>query len=106
MLTLAVEDVTVTVERNPEIVWIGGTVLAVLLIILIIALVSRRRSRPVTSREELVERAARAEAERDALREDNERLRDENERIREQVDQLRADGATPTNSRGSATEHT
>jgi cell division protein FtsB len=107
MLTLAaVEDVTGTVERNPELIWIGGAVLAVLLIILLIALIARGRRGPATSREDLVERAARAEAQNDALRDDNERLRDENERLRGELDQLRGDGAAPPTRRGATREPT
>lgn len=105
MLMVAVEDVTDTVSRNPELLWVGGAVLAVLLIILVIALLVRGRSRPETSREELVERAARAEAERDALREDNDRLRDENERMRDQLERSRAERTErSTTSHQSPTE--
>lgn len=107
---LAVEDVTETARDNPELVWIAGAVVVVILIALIIAALSRGRSRPARSREDLVERAARAEAERDALRDDNERLREENQRLRDDVDRGR-DGATPRDrstgtDRDRATERT
>jgi flagellar biosynthesis/type III secretory pathway M-ring protein FliF/YscJ len=99
MIWLAVEDVTETARDNPELVWIAGAVVVVILIALIIAALSRGRSRPTTSREDLVERAARAEAERDALR-------DENQRLREDLDRAR-DGAVPRDrSRATDGGHT